>query len=397
MGIPGLLPLLKPIQRKVSLSRYRRQKLAIDGYSWLHKASVGCAYELCMGYNTSVYLSYFVKRIKMMKMFGILPYFVFDGTEINVKGETELKRFQKRQQNKKIGIDLWNSGQRQQAVEFFKKAVEITPEIAKVIIDYCHENKIDFIVAPFEADPQMVYLEKKGLVDGIIAEDSDLLVFGCQKLVTKLNYFGQAIEIDTSSFSKMPALHEFSLSDLRAMVCLAGCDYTNGIKNIGLITALKLVKKYGNDLNYILNIIQESDKYDKLKTKDKDLIGEFNSAIYSFKYQRVFCPETKRIVPLNDIPEELASDINLMASIGPVINKITNKRENIHDTKLVDHTLHRQISEGKHHPTYYNKQLKNREKYIQNEYPHYSIVSNTQSFDIQKKIVGTEFCYKALC
>jgi len=42
---------------------------------------------------------------------------------------------------------------------------------------------IDFVVAPYEADAQLAYLEKIGLIQAIITEDSDLLVFGCKRVI----------------------------------------------------------------------------------------------------------------------------------------------------------------------------------------------------------------------
>lgn len=38
------------------------------------------------------------------------------------------------------------------------------------------------MVAPYEADAQLCFLEREGYVDGIITEDSDLLVFGCRQV-----------------------------------------------------------------------------------------------------------------------------------------------------------------------------------------------------------------------
>ena len=37
-------------------------------------------------------------------------------------------------------------------------------------------------MAPYEADAQLAYLMKSGLAQAIISEDSDLLVYGCQKV-----------------------------------------------------------------------------------------------------------------------------------------------------------------------------------------------------------------------
>ena len=49
MGINGLLPAFKPICRPSHISKYRGQKAAVDGYSWLHKGAYCCSRELCEG------------------------------------------------------------------------------------------------------------------------------------------------------------------------------------------------------------------------------------------------------------------------------------------------------------------------------------------------------------
>lgn len=50
------------------------------------------------------------------------------------------------------------------------------------VIEALKATGVDFVVAPYEADAQLAYLEKHGIVDGIVTEDSDLLVFGCKKV-----------------------------------------------------------------------------------------------------------------------------------------------------------------------------------------------------------------------
>ena len=50
---------------------------------------------------------------------------------------------------------------------------------------------IDFIMAPFEADPQLAFLAAispaRGGVAAVITEDSDLVAYGCPRILFKLS------------------------------------------------------------------------------------------------------------------------------------------------------------------------------------------------------------------
>lgn len=48
MGIQGLLPFLKSIQRPTNVSSYRGGTVAVDAYCWLHKGAFSCAQQIVM-------------------------------------------------------------------------------------------------------------------------------------------------------------------------------------------------------------------------------------------------------------------------------------------------------------------------------------------------------------
>jgi exonuclease-1 len=52
MGISGLLPLLKSIQKPVHISALAGQCVAVDAYVWLHRGIYGCATEIGMSKPT---------------------------------------------------------------------------------------------------------------------------------------------------------------------------------------------------------------------------------------------------------------------------------------------------------------------------------------------------------
>jgi exonuclease-1 len=90
---------------------------------------------------------------------------------------------------------------------------------------------IDYIVAPYEADAQLAYLERRGTIDGIITEDSDLLVFGCKTVLYKMNDQGRCIEILHQNRNKCKSLQLSTFTDasFRQMAILSGCDYLDSI------------------------------------------------------------------------------------------------------------------------------------------------------------------------
>lgn len=363
MGIQGLLPQLKSIQNPVSLVRYEGQTLGIDGYAWLHRAACCCAYELVTGQPTAKYLQFFIKKISMLKSFKIEPFFIFDGDAIGVKKDTEVKRREKRAENKTIAEKLWKLGERSNAMDYFQKCVDVTPEMAKCIIDYCKTNRIQYIVAPFEADAQMVYLEKQNLIHGILSEDSDLLIFGCRKLITKMNDFGECIEICRDDFDQLPRkfpMNQLTDEEIRIMVCLSGCDYTSGIPKVGLITAMKLVRQF-RTLDRVLLSIQRDGKYKVPPNFDQETI----LANFAFQFQRVFCPIRRKIVSLTEIPPHLLNCRELYESIGYVVHKSTGSKGCVMNDDDIDHDLHLRIAIGDLNPNNVQKRLVNREHKLQ--------------------------------
>jgi 5'-3' exonuclease len=115
----------------------------------------------------------------------------------------------------------------------------------------CHDSLSlyqtqQYIVAPYEADPQLAYLERIGLVDGIISEDSDLLVFGCRQVLFKLDGEGNCVGIARDDFTKCREYNfaGWTEKEFRQMAILSGCDYLESIQGVGLKTAYRLLRKY---------------------------------------------------------------------------------------------------------------------------------------------------------
>ncbi|KAG9251219.1 putative exonuclease [Emericellopsis atlantica] len=297
MGVQGLLPLLKSIQRPTELKNFEGLTLGVDGYGWLHRAAYSCAVELGQGKPTTRYVTSALQRVRMLKHFGVKPYLVFDGDYLPSKAATEDSREKSRNDKKKLAMELLKAGKKALAAQEFQKCIDITPEMASNLIQQLKKMDIPYVVAPYEADAQLVYLERKGLIDGILSDDSDLLVFGAKRLLTKLDQYGHCIEINRRDFC---ACREVSLTgwtdqDFRRMAVLSGCDYTKGLPGVGLKTAYRLLRK-SKTPERVVQMVQLGGK-----RVSENYLSEFYQAELTFLHQWVFCPEKRELVHLTDL------------------------------------------------------------------------------------------------
>jgi 5'-3' exonuclease len=279
--------------------------LGVDGYSWLHGGAAFCALEAVQGRATPQITQYFLTKVRMLLHFGVKPYIVFDGDNLPSKAGEEQVRRERRVVKQEAGMLLLKAGEREKARIMLSGAVDITPVHARQVIEELKRLKIPYIVAPYEADAQLVYLEKIGIIDGIIAEDSDMLAFGAKRLVTKLDKFGNCDEIDRANFGKCTEVSLVGWTDkeFRHMCILSGCDYLPSPVGIGLKRAHKYLKAH-KTAERAIRAIELENKY----TIPPNYLAGFQRADLTFQHQRVFCPLTNKLVmfsePTTELPEE---------------------------------------------------------------------------------------------
>ncbi|KAH9941805.1 PIN domain-like protein [Epithele typhae] len=315
MGISGLLPLLKDIQNSKHLSEFRGQTLAVDGYVWLHRGIYGCAAEISTGKKTTRYVEYAMHRVRLLRHYGIQPYLVFDGGPLPAKQGTESDRKQRREENLARANALAAQGNHSQAREFYVKCVDVTPQMAYQLIKALRAEGVAYVVAPYEADAQLAYLERIGLVDAIITEDSDLLVFGCKTVLFKLDTTAATVSsISRTDFAAVTgglSLLGWSDAQFRAMAILSGCDYLPSIPGIGLKTAWTLLQKYKTVAKTVNALLLEGKK-----KVPPGYLGAFSLAEKVFLYQRVYDPTLEQLVHLTSLPEDEGWDAEKEAYVG---------------------------------------------------------------------------------
>ncbi|KAC9404459.1 hypothetical protein E3N88_45898 [Mikania micrantha] len=305
MGIQGLLPLLKSIMVPIHIKDLEGCSVAVDTYSWLHKGALSCSKELCKSQPTSKHINYCMHRVNLLRHYGVKPILVFDGGPLPMKNEQEIKRARSRKENLARAIEHESCGNESAAYECYQKAVDISPAIAYELIQ---AKSISYVVAPYEADAQMTFLAISKHVDAVITEDSDLIPFGCPRIIYKMDKYGQGVEFQYSRLQNNKELNltGFTKQMILEMCILSGCDYLQSLPGMGLKKAHALLKKFKS--------------YDKVikHLKFSGIIvppiyeESFRKAILTFQHQRVYDPVTEDIVYLSNFSDDIDEDLDFL-------------------------------------------------------------------------------------
>ncbi|GAA99603.1 uncharacterized protein L969DRAFT_47190 [Mixia osmundae IAM 14324] len=331
MGISGLLPLLREATEAVHLSQYKGQTLAIDAYVLLHRGAYSCADAIARAQHppdkpqrgddkgkgrageadelawrethdvatTQRYVSASRSKVRLLRFHGVEPFFVFDGAALSSKATTEKDRASRRKDALKEAQRLSAEGKEEAAREAYGRAVDVTPRMAYQVIKMLKQENVNFIVAPYEADAQLRFLEQTGVVQGIITEDSDLLVFGCQTVIFKLDNEGRGQEVKASRLNKCREYNftSWTATEFRQMAILSGCDYLDSISGLGLKTAYRLLKKY-KTASKVIQFVRLDGQFRVPRYYER----EFKRAELTFLHQIVWDPETKKRRFLTPLP-----------------------------------------------------------------------------------------------
>ncbi|KAL8130637.1 hypothetical protein V2J09_019792 [Rumex salicifolius] len=192
-----------------------------------------------------------------------------------MKKEQENKRERSRKENLDRAIEHESNGNSAAAYECYQKAVDISPAIAFQLIQVLRKENVDYIVAPYEADAQMTFLAINKHVEAVITEDSDLIPFGCPRIIFKMDKYGQGVEFQYSTLqnNREISFAGFTKQMVLEMCILSGCDYLQSLPGMGLKKAHALVRKFKFiDKHLVKDIAKgEVDPITKLRFEEKNV------------------------------------------------------------------------------------------------------------------------------
>ncbi|RVW29580.1 Exonuclease 1 [Vitis vinifera] len=179
------------------------------------------------------------------------------------------------------------------------------------------QENVSYIVAPYEADAQMTFLAVSQQVDAIITEDSDMIPFGCPRIIFKMDKFGQGVEFKYSMIQQNKELSfaGFTKQMILEMCILSGCDYLQSLPGMGLKKAHALIKKFKSYDKVIKHLRYATGSVPPLYEES------FKKAMLTFQHQRVYDPTIEDIVHLSVLSDNVDRILTIITLISQDIAK----------------------------------------------------------------------------
>jgi DNA excision repair protein ERCC-5 len=144
--------------------------------------------------------------------------------------ETTTKSLSAEGENRRLVLESIEALEQEWSAERKRQSREmdtVTDEMRAEVMHLLQLFGIPYVEAPAEAEAQCVMLEKLGLVDGIVTEDSDAFVFGGQ--VIYKNIFDDKKYVEVYNAKDAEAEMNLSREGMVGLAMVMGGDYTEGM------------------------------------------------------------------------------------------------------------------------------------------------------------------------
>jgi flap endonuclease-1 len=227
--------------------------------------------------NITSHLSGIFYRTATLLQNNIKPVYSFDGKPYHLKNETLKERKAIKDKNiAELNMAIKNNDT--------EKIKTLSSRINYITEDIVSESKklldlmgVPWVQAPTEGEAQASYMSKTGIVDSVVSQDYDCLLFGAKRVLRNFTLYGRRRISGTGKFINItPEIIDLqenlentgiTQNQLIDIGILVGTDFNPGIRGIGAKTGLSLIKKYGT--------IEEVLKIKGKEVENLDEIREF--------------------------------------------------------------------------------------------------------------------------
>ena len=340
MGVTGLHQFVSSIATEdFPLSSLANKTVAVDASAWLFKGLFACPIEIAQGQVTDRFLDTPLRLVELLRSFDISPYFVFDGAVLPMKAERSAsdggRQHQRAAALARAVEALREEGPTDRTAQLCSKAICVLPWMVTRLIEELRKRDVAYVVAPYEADPQLAYLVRERICSCALSEDSDLLPYGCPAVLYKLSEQtarGTLISLDDLRSAEDSKGHlfdglganeweEWRNGRFIDLCALAGTDYLPALKGIGIKTAHVALRKHST-VERAVRVAPLASKVQKCVADIAAYLADVDKVRSIFRHALVYDPRHHHIVPLNPAADGQA----IPAHVGRVLDQPVARR-----------------------------------------------------------------------
>lgn len=289
MGIKNLFKFIQKYTKNTinikNIKDYQGKTLGIDANLLLYKmiyAIRARGYDIKNQDIIVTHIHSLLLKLSAFKKYKIIPIFVFD----NYPSEIKTNALETRKKSKYNMINKYKNSKTEKGKRIYyyiksnitKKEIEDCKKLIN-IFGYTNIESLE------EADAQLASLYKSGMIDYIVSDDLDILLFGGEKIIKNfsVDQREKLIEINLRGLLKETKLTKDQLIDLGILM---GSDYCDN-KPMSYNKSYELIKKYESIRNMPKNIFdyscEKAQKY--FKNPPVHLIKKINK--YEFDQKKL--------------------------------------------------------------------------------------------------------------
>ena len=217
--------------------------------------------------NVTSHLSgIFYRTISLMNE-GIKPIYVFDGKPSALKQKTISERRLLKEKAKINLEDAIEKGDVEKIASLRRSINYITLEIVDECKTLLRFMGIPFVQAISEGEAQASYMSATNIVQGVISQDYDCLLFGARRVLRNFTLYGRRrissrniyVSVNPEYMDLEETLNSLQISRAKLIdiAILTGTDFNEGLPRVGARTALSLIRKNGS-LENVLKVKNET-------------------------------------------------------------------------------------------------------------------------------------------
>ncbi|KAG9087167.1 DNA repair protein rad2, partial [Ceratobasidium sp. UAMH 11750] len=145
-------------------------------------------------------------------------------------------------QSMRESLDAEIAALRKERAAALRDAEDVTAQMSAQIQMLLRLFGVPFVNAPMEAEAQCAFLAQRGLVEGVITDDSDVFLFGAGKVFR--NMFNQSKTVECFFSADLERELGLDRETLIGLAYLLGSDYTEGLPGVGPVVAMEIMKEF---------------------------------------------------------------------------------------------------------------------------------------------------------